>query len=76
MGAHQVKGCDVVGVGEAAPLPGDVQIEAFAWALACIVHLTRARVEAIPPTWQSLSVSSREAEQEQEPTHISVQNAG
>lgn len=47
--AHQVKGCDVIGICVAAPLPGNVEVEAYACTTPGVIHLARARVEAIAP---------------------------
>lgn len=59
MGTNQVEGCDVVGISETAPLPGNVYVEAFAWPLACVIHFPCARVEAIPPAKQVLSCTAQ-----------------
>ena len=52
-GSHQVKGCNIVSVDVAASLPGNVQVEASAWASPHITHFARARIEAISPAEQS-----------------------
>ncbi len=59
--SYQVKGCNVVGIAETTALPGDVHIEAFAWAFACIVHFSRARIEAIAPAKHLTSGRSKRA---------------
>ena len=46
---HQVKGCNVIGICVAAPLPGNVEVEACACTPPGVIHLARARVEAIAP---------------------------
>jgi hypothetical protein len=47
--AHQVECCNVIGICVAAPLPGNVEVEACACTPPGVIHLARARVEAIAP---------------------------